>query len=297
MTWENDGVCDPEPNCLVIMDEDTLDEDMRDVIFFADQNGVTPDVLINEDRPTTGANPPLRWNELGVGDIALIPGGQVNDEGIFALPEDPPFSIADYVAGTVPQDQLDEIRDVMPLRDQELYNLIGRTCTALVYDSDISSVNFEPLQASLQGERLGLFTFTVLAVEVPICLPSAGSSSSLYSLWVRVEEPVVPTESYTVPLFDHAPDSIQAHTYTYDGTTLTVEGESQFSDARMTLSIDGPDGGCDRAVEPFLLEQEMTPIGGNRWRYTLDTNVDLTGRRLKLSTDRGGADNVNIESN
>ena len=138
---------------------------------------------------TEVGNPHLRWNQFFPGDIVLLPAGEVDDEGIFALPANVPFDLGDFAAGVVPQDQLDKIPDVMPLRNQELVQLVGRTCVGVVYDSDIS-MNYEPINANLQGARLGLFTFTVLAVEVPGYLPEATSSSSLYSLWVRVESPI-----------------------------------------------------------------------------------------------------------
>ena len=97
----------------------------------------------------------------------------------------PPFSVADYVDGNVPQDQLDEIGGVMPLRNQELEQLVDRSCVAVVYDSDIS-INDGPV-ANLQGARYGLFFFTVLDVGPPGTLPESGSSTSLFELLIRVD--------------------------------------------------------------------------------------------------------------
>ena len=44
-----------------------------------------------------------------------------------------------YSTLSSPQDQLDNVRDVMPLRNQDLVMLVGRTCAAVVYDSERSS--------------------------------------------------------------------------------------------------------------------------------------------------------------
>ena len=193
----------------------------------------------------------------------------------------------------MPQSQLDEIPDVMPLRDQDLVRLIGLTCTAVVYDSDIS-MNYDPIKANLQGARLGLFTFTVLGVEVPHFLPEASSSTSLYSLWFRVEEPAFPTANFQVTVRDHVPDSIQVTRAQISGGHLSVRGVSNFSPgAIMTVSVDGADGGSDLAVDPFVLE---FPMGwtGSFYEALIPTAIDLGGRRLKISTDAGGADNIYI---
>jgi hypothetical protein len=283
---------------------------MKSVEQAAFGHGVTPAFLVNDDSPTKVGNPPLRWNTMFPGDIALLPGGQVDDEGLFALP--PTIRYADsrttnltyaewinaFVAGTLPQEQLDKVRDVMPIRNQDLVRLVGRTCVAVVYDSDIS-MNYLPIYANLQGERYGLFTFTVLAVEVPGFLPEAGSSTSLYSLWVRVESPMTPTERFDVTVRDHEPDSIQITTASYNNSTgvLTVRGTSQYAPgAIMTISVDGPDGGSDRNVPPFILEAPMAyNPGAGRYEFTLSTPVNLDGRRVTISTDEGGAYNAYIQ--
>ena len=46
---------------------------------------------------------------------------------------------AGFVAGVIPQQFLDKVPDVMPLRNQEIEALvrITTTCVAVVYDSDI----------------------------------------------------------------------------------------------------------------------------------------------------------------
>ena len=65
----------------------------------------------------------------------------------------------------------------------------------MVYDSDVS-MNYDPIQASLQGARYGLFSFTVLAVEAAGTLPESESSDSLDDLRLRVEAPLEPTDRF-----------------------------------------------------------------------------------------------------
>lgn len=297
--WTIDaGLCMPPPpaGCLIIIDEDGIDNDMFTIEQAAWGHDVEPDYLINDDRPTEVGNPPLRWNTLFPGDIVLLPTGEVDDEGWFALPEDTPWSVADFAAGTVPQDQLDKINDVMPIRNQDLVSMIGRTCTAVVYDSDIS-MNYDPINANLQGARYGLFTFTLLAVEVPGDLPEAQSSTSLFSVWVRVEEPQMPTNSFQITVRDHEPDAIEINLARYHSGQLKVYGESDFApDAYMTVTVDGPDMGSDLGTPPYVLEQPMIFNGGqNRYEFIEMTGVNLNGRRVTISTAEGGSYTEYIE--
>ncbi len=203
-----------------------------------------------------------------------------------------------FVAGTLPQSQLDKVRDVMPLRNQDLVKLVGRTCVAVVYDSDIS-MNYLPIYANLQGARYGLFSFTVLAVEVPGSIPESQSSTSLYDMWLRVESPLTPSQAFQVTVRDHEPDSIQTLRADYSpaNSKLTVHGQSSFAPgALMTLSVDGPDAGSDPNVNPFVLEGVMgfNPAQG-RYEFEMNTPVDLRGRRLLISTNEGGSYNVHVQ--
>lgn len=273
-------------DCLVIIDLDTIDNDISTIEAAAASHNELPGVLINDDHPTETSNPPLHWNELYAGDIVVLPGGKVDDEGIFALPPNTPFTIADYAAGIVPQADLDPVYDVMPLRNHDIYSMIGLTCVAVVYDSDISQ-NFVVIQGNLQGGRLGLFRFTVLDVLLPGTIPESQSSTSLYDLVVRVETPALPTIRYDVVIRDHEPDSIQTTRANYDSTTgvLEVWGTSNFAPtAIMTVSIDG-----------FVLEAPMTYNSTDgRYEYSIVTGTDLDGRRVMISTDEGGSYNVTI---
>lgn len=299
--------------CLVIIDEDSIDNGTSTIEDAANSHNIDSDRLVNDDRSTEVGNPWLRWNTMFPGDVVLIPTGEVDDEGWFALPENPvgkngAFSVEDFVAGTVPQDKLDEVKDVMPLRNQDLAKLVGRTCVAIVYDSDIS-MNYEPIEGNLQGERYGKFAFTVLAAEVPGSIDESQSDTSLYDLWLRVEAPIDPTERFDVVVHDHEPDSIQITRATYSKSKdkLTIRGESSYANsgpgpmanedfkAFMTVSVDGPDGGSDLSVDPLVFEVPMTFLSGGKFKFTLSTPVNLKGRRVTISTDEGGAYNAYIE--
>lgn len=135
--------------CLLLMDEDSL---------------INPN-----NNPTEYGNPLISWNINRVGDIVSVSTGQVGDEGLFSLPssltgKNGSFPLADFLVGTVPQANLDEVQDVQPLNNTQINNLVGQSCLAIVYDSDIS-INYNPLQANLQGARFGKFYFTVLSTE------------------------------------------------------------------------------------------------------------------------------------
>ena len=147
--------------CVVVIDQETIDEDIHTIEDAADAYpGVGPAKLVNEDRPTVPATPTpwLLWNEIGVGDMVLLPSGQVDDEGWFAMPENPvgkkgPFSLDDFVGGTIDEHWFDEVEDVMPLRNQDLASLVGRQCVAVVYDSEVN-MNYNPIEGKLMGARL-----------------------------------------------------------------------------------------------------------------------------------------------
>ncbi|MGH7723924.1 MAG: FlgD immunoglobulin-like domain containing protein [Candidatus Eiseniibacteriota bacterium] len=181
-------LCNECQRCLgvLILDEETIDNDIHSIEDAADDCSLQPDRLINDDRPREVGNLPFRWNTLCPGGIVTLPSGQLFDEGVFALPPDTPWSLEDFVAGTVPQSQLDKIRDVNPLQTPELQLLEGHSFVAVVYDSDIS-MNYGPTNGNLQGARLGLFFFTVLDVIPPGTLPESGSDTSQWDLVIRVD--------------------------------------------------------------------------------------------------------------
>jgi hypothetical protein len=305
-----------QPCRVIIIDEDGLDNDFHTVEQAAAGHGVEPDFLINDDKPTEIGNPPLRWNELFPGDIVKLPTGQVDDEGWFALPENPvgqygPFTLEDFVAGVVPQDKLDKVDDVMPLRNQEIAETVGQCFVAVVYDSDIS-MNYEPLQANLQGARYGLFYFTVLAVETagpepdsvgpPNSLPESRSDTSLYDVWIRVDEVCDnPLLGFEVDVRDHEPNSIEIDKASQEADgTLTVHvsadkfsgGAAERADdgiAYVTVTVDGADQGGSPGVDPVLLEVPMTyDAGQNRYEFSMALPENVAGRRINVQDDEGG---------
>jgi hypothetical protein len=295
--------------CLVIIDEEGVDNDFYSVIKAANQCLVSPDELVNDSNwlgkygydpnslfptyqqcqeinetnnggktlPTKCGNPPLLWNLLGkCPGPWLMPTGQRDDEGWFAPP--PPATvlynnitykiikyadtrpstcdkystagyrpsivdgtmkdgydlwIEEFSAGLVRQECLDKVKNVMPLRNQDLIQLVGKTCTAIVYDSDIS-INYKPLYANLQGERYGKFTFKVEAAEVAGSLPESKSDTSLYDLWLRVLPPANPTTPMKAKIHDHEPATAQVTKVaisTKDASTkkLTIEATSTYA--------------------------------------------------------------------
>ena len=245
-------------------------------------------------------------------------GGQAGNEGWYALPEvisyldnavTFPFTDTDgnqiinttdwvtaFANGTLPQDKLDKVLGVMPLGNQDLAQLVGKKCVAVVYDSDIS-MNYDPIYANLQGDRLGSFAFTVLGAEVPGSIPESQPEMSVYDLWLRVEPPLEITYHFNVAIRNNAPDAIGITRARYQSGKLAVWGTSSFgSDALMTVSVDGADAGSDPGVTPFIFEAPMT-YNSKRGRYEFEfsTNVNLDGRRVTISTDKGGAFSAYIE--
>jgi len=170
---------------LLIIDEDSIDNGM---IFWA--HGVTPspdndddefsDVNVNDDKVELGMRDQLRFFRDNVGVMITLQTGEVGDEGWFA-PQFIPESwaetgptgdgITNFVGlngglgdglgvGDDPEELLDKIPDVTPLRATGLEGLEGGTFCAVVYDSDVS-INFDPLNGSLKGSTLGIVAFMV----------------------------------------------------------------------------------------------------------------------------------------
>jgi len=159
----------------VAIDEDTIDNGLSaiELISFGPPfcGGVAPQgdpaVCVNDDIANPGVRALL---PLGMGTFSLtLPTGQVGDEGIFLLADDPLVSaqngaivfLADYFSDITTPDEndLDKMERVIAAREAELESLIGNTVCAVVYDSDISVTGFE--QASLKGATLGIIAFKV----------------------------------------------------------------------------------------------------------------------------------------
>ena len=169
----------PADLCVVIIDENTIDNNISSIETAADARGTTSDHLVNDDAPFTppltppAVTPPLHWSSdlLIPGEEVLLPGGQVQDEGFFALPPKDPVSgliayedfqrstrsyedwIDAFIKSHLTEEELDKVLGVMPLRNNDLRALVGKDCIAVVYDSDIS-INYEPVYPeSTEGGR------------------------------------------------------------------------------------------------------------------------------------------------
>ncbi len=293
----------------LIIDEDAIDSDVSTIEAAAASHGVASDYLINDDNPVENGNPPLRWNQLFPGDVVKLPAGQVSDEGFYGLPANTPWSIQAFVDGTVSQSQLDKIDDVMPIRNQDLVQLVDQSFVGIVYDSDIS-MNYDPIQGNLQGARYGQFFFTVLAVEVAGSLPESGSDTSLYDIWVQVDavRSTDGVERFEVDVRDDSPNSIEVDQASQQGNgTLTVfvtaddynpssspgpSGPADDGKAFITVSVDGSDFGGDPNVDPSLLEVPMTyNASQDRYELSIVVNENVSGRRMSAQGDEGGAYN------
>ena len=100
-------VCESAGICLVIIDQEGIDNDIKTIEAAAASHGVLPDVLVNDDRPTEVGNPPLVWNTDFAGDVVLLPTGQVDDEGWFAPPPPPAIRYVDGNTTSLSYDELD----------------------------------------------------------------------------------------------------------------------------------------------------------------------------------------------
>jgi hypothetical protein len=184
----------------------------------------------------------------------------------------------------------------MPLRNQELAKLVGKTCVAIVYDSDIG-MNYEPIFANLQGERYGKWTFKIEALEIAGSLPTSKSSTSLYDFWYRVLPPEDGGAAFPVFIHDHEPDAIEINKARYSDSKqkLVIKGESDLSTGptEMTVSIAGPNDD-DPFEAHFVVELPMNYIGGGKFKIVINTPEDLDGRRVSIQTWHGGSYNAFI---
>ena len=188
------GLCGPMEDglTLLIADEDFLDNGTSSVEFAAYDCGVTPDMLVNDEDPVEYGNPPLYWNAFCPGGEYWLPTGQIGDEGLFAPGMGTGLDLGMFVTGMIDQAYLDEIPDVRPLRDGPIAGLVGQSVVAVVYDSDVSintggSCYAPAFEANLQGDRYGLFFFTVFDVREAGFLPESRSSDILFEVLVRVD--------------------------------------------------------------------------------------------------------------
>jgi len=206
---------------VCIIDEDCIDNGALAIEELADENvcgGGDPAVCVNDQLADPGVRLALPipvgtiiGNGVPGGTDAPLFTGELFDEGLFELTEAPQSwvdagptddGLFNYILaeaagfGNNGEFLLDEIPNVTPLGAAELQALVGETCCAIVYDSDVS-INYDPLQGNLQGANLGVISFTVLAVG-----PDP-AGSVLPDITIRIEDPTtcqspqVPVENST----------------------------------------------------------------------------------------------------
>jgi len=199
---------------VCIIDEDTIDNGLLVFEELAEYGcgGGESSVCVNDQLADPGVRIPLPipvgtiiGNGVPGGTVNPLPTGQLFDEGIFVLnAADAPQSWTDAgntsdpllnylqaeVAGFGVNGEflLDKIPNVTPQRTAELQAMVGETCCAVVYDSDVS-INYDPLEGNLQGANLGVIAFTLLHVD------EDPPGSVLPNITIRIEDP----EQCTIP--------------------------------------------------------------------------------------------------
>ncbi len=206
-----------EPDVVVlVIDEDSLGKDQDPNQFSSSQ--------VNEDNADIGVRTPLPVFAANIGQTFTLYTGEVGDEGWFALKTIPsswgstgptadglrnfvgnpsmasPHNVGPGLgSGNDPEDLLDEIPNVTPLRATGLKQLEGSRVCAVVYKSDIS-MNYDPLEGSLKGDNVGTVAFEVLSVTQR----TNGSSSSLPEVEIKILDAETVCEG-PLSLFTDAP--------------------------------------------------------------------------------------------
>lgn len=167
---------------FLMIDEDSIDNGTKSIegISFNTPrcgNG-NPAVCVNDDiaRPSERRLLFTRGKNITPYQGLVLPTGQVGDEGLFRFTRPDPqislqngkqFTTPEYIDATgnaANENNLDKIQGVVPLRHEEIYDLLGKKVCAVVYDSDIS-VDVPAGFASLKGATMGLTGFEVMAVN------------------------------------------------------------------------------------------------------------------------------------
>lgn len=275
--------------CLLLIDKSTLNPNIDAIENAAAQHNRSANWLINQDLATTTSNPWLRWNEFFPSDAALLPGGHLTDGGWFALLPTASWSLQDFFEGQVPEEQLANVKDVIPLSNQNLANLLGRTCVAIAYEDDIV-VDVTKNQTDLRGKRYGRFAFTVLGMEVPDG-ETENADATLYELWVRVEPPLDFTSHLAISSVQTPPDDLKFAKVSHHQETLSVKVESSKADALLTISV-AIDGEHVLGGVPYLLEAPMIyDAKKDNYEFTMTTAKDLANWRIMISSNLGGVAN------
>ena len=312
---------------VLVIDEDSIDNGaaaIEELAFVQGLGGGDPATLVNDGIAAPGVRlalaipagvvTPANPSAVSTGTIIGIgaPGGtaepllsgQIGDEGWFALQTIPGTwatagptadGLRNYIlagpglgTGSNPEVLLDKVPDVLPLRSAELSALEGLTVCGVVYDGDIS-INFDPLQGSLQGANLGLIAFNVLDVGAPLpsvsvlsgvtiqVLPTSRVCDSLLSL--PPFEPPTPTPSdapTTTSLFVMDGYSEKdGKTLEEDGKTYVVQAsdndradiESGHYVSYQFSNLTIPDGATISSVKIYVEHWEESDFSGTiQWR-------------------------------
>lgn len=173
---------------LMVIDEESIDNGNEPNNFSAND--------VNDQLAKVGFRTPLRYFRDRVGSEIELYTGQVGDEGWFAIRNiqnswksaGPTtngamnfFKAGPGLGENGSEDLLDEVPDVIPMRAAGLKMLINQTVIAVVYDSDIS-INYDPIEANLKGDNLGVVAFRVLSVRER----TNGSSSDLPIVKIKI---------------------------------------------------------------------------------------------------------------
>ena len=206
---------------LCLIDEDMIDNSSPAILELASQGlcgGGNSQVCVNDQLADPGvrlilplAPGTILGNGVPGGTVAPLLTGQLMDEGLFKMTMSIPEwdaagptndGLINYLVaeaaffGNPEETLLDKIPGVIPQRTAELEAMIGETCCAVVYDSDVNVDEVVDL-ANLQGANYGVIRFTLLAVgpDPP--------GSVLPDITIRIEDPgpcifgTVPVEATT----------------------------------------------------------------------------------------------------
>ena len=212
------------------------------------------------------------------------------------------YTLQDFICGRIPQEHLDKVPGVVPLRDECILKLVGNKCYVIVYDSDIS-MNYDPLNANLQGARYGLTYLEFLAVENPGTIKESTDDTALLDVWVEVLPMELPeswaTENEcfcTGP--ESKPDSVKITSASWSPSSgkLTVWAESSSEDAQLYVYLTDEEvlGSVtdDCLVCDMGMGAAMTKDNGE-WKWS-DPVPDVRGWKVTVYSSEGGCYNTYI---
>jgi len=266
---------------FLVIDEDSIDSGNPPNFF--------SDVDVNDDIADIGVRAQLPFFAANVGETITLHTGEVGDEGWFALKTIPTEwdgagdddGLLNYLnavpglgSGDNPEDLLDKIPDVTPLRATGLSLLVDEIVCAVVYDSDVS-INYDPLDGSLKGDNLGIVAFKVISVSQLFGF----SSSSLPEVEIEIldAEDVCDEE---LELFTDAPVPISSsepfdvEVVPSNGGLLATEIEGEDEEEEVEAGEEEYD------EEEIELEGTIVGVSDPTFELTL-----LNGTTITISTD------------